>query len=248
MSKKKRPPQPTTVTPFKAGRPRGAPANAPRQQAKPRQIVATAKPTTAEPNTLVVRLRTPDESRIVRLAQDATAGLAANAVTCVRYAKGWFGDVDLTAALEALTDTAARVHAGDLREAESLLVAQALSLNTIFTELARRAMLNVGQYPDAFERYLRLALKAQGQSRATLETLANVKNPPTVFAQQANVAHGSQLVSNGPIPARAGNLEIPPIELLRAHGEQLDAGTTSATGTGDQALAPVGTVHGPAKP
>jgi hypothetical protein len=35
---------------------------------------------------------------------------------------------------------------------------------------------------------MRLALRAQGQCRATLETLAVMKSPPTVFARQANIA------------------------------------------------------------
>ena len=46
--------------------------------------------------------------------------------------------------------------------------------------------------------YLRLAPKSQAQCRATLETLAEIKNPPTLFAQQANVAHGPQQVNNNP--------------------------------------------------
>jgi hypothetical protein len=45
---------------------------------------------------------------------------------------------------------------------------------------------------------MRLALKAQGQCRATLETLAVLKNPPTVFAKQANIAAGAQQVTNTP--------------------------------------------------
>ena len=43
---------------------------------------------------------------------------------------------------------------------------------------------------------MRLALKAQGQCRATLETLATIKNPPVVFARQANIAQGPQQVNN----------------------------------------------------
>jgi hypothetical protein len=36
-----------------------------------------------------------------------------------------------------------------------------------------------------------LALKAQSQCRATLETLAAIKNPqPVAFVRQANIAHG----------------------------------------------------------
>ena len=101
------------------------------------------------------------------------------------------------------------------------------------------------------ERLLRLGLKAQSQSRATLETLATIKNPPTVFARQANVAHGPQQVNNlmaveSPSRARAGDSESAPNKLLECNGERLDDGTTHATGAGHQTLATVGTVNWPA--
>jgi hypothetical protein len=65
------------------------------------------------------------------------------------------------------------------------------------------------QAPEWADRYLRLALKAQSQSRATVETLATVKNPPVVYAKQANFAAGAQQVNNGISPAHAGNLLAP---------------------------------------
>ena len=83
---------------------------------------------------------------------------------------------------------------GGLGEPEALLTAQAVTLNAIFTDLALKAANT--EYLDKFDRYLRLALKAQGQCRATIETLAEIKRPPTLFAQQANVAHGPQQVNN----------------------------------------------------
>jgi len=70
---------------------------------------------------------------------------------------------------------------------------------------------------EAADKYLRLALKAQGQCRATLETLAAIKNPPVVFARQANIAHGPQQVNNGPPPARTENATIAPNKVLEAH-------------------------------
>ena len=81
-------------------------------------------------------------------------------------------------------------------EATTILT-RGVALNAMFAELARRAALNMGQHLDVTDRYLRLALKAQSQSRATIETLAAIKNPPTVFARQMNVAHGPQQVNNG---------------------------------------------------
>ena len=50
----------------------------------------------------------------------------------------------------------------------------------------------------ATDTYLRLALKAQGQCRATLETPTNIKKPrPMAFVKQANISHGPQQVNNG---------------------------------------------------
>jgi len=60
--------------------------------------------------------------------------------------------------------------------------------------LANRSALYLGDYLDAAERYMRLALKAQGQCRATLETLAVIKNPP-LFARQANITSSPQQVN-----------------------------------------------------
>jgi hypothetical protein len=120
--------------------------------------------------------------------------------------------------------------------------------------MSHRAQINMGEHLDATDRYMRLALKAQSQCRATLETLAAIKNPPTVFARQANIAQGPQQVNNTvsliggdaqPL-ARAGNQESEPNKLLEAHGERLDLGATSTAGAGDQALAAVGARHRPA--
>jgi hypothetical protein len=47
---------------------------------------------------------------------------------------------------------------------------------------------------------VRLTLKAVGQCRATLETLAAIKNPLVVFAKQANMAHGPQQVKQRHAP------------------------------------------------
>lgn len=80
--------------------------------------------------------------------------------------------------------------------------------------LARRAHMNMDKYLDATDRYMRLALKAQGQCRATLETLANLKNPPVVVARQANIANGPQQVNNT-MNAGAENLKFGQNELAK---------------------------------
>jgi hypothetical protein len=114
-----------------------------------------------------------------------------------------------------------------------------------------------GEYPKAAETYLRLALKAQSQCRATVETLAAIKNPPVVFARQANINNGGQQqVNNGGAPpqannsaqahasAHAANSQVSPTELLEAIDVQrLDTGAAQAAGRANKVLAPVGAVN-----
>lgn len=86
---------------------------------------------------------------------------------------------------------------GDRKHAEALLQGQAITLNAIFAEMARRAALNMNSNIPATEAYMRMALRAQNQSRATLETLSAVKNPSLVVAKQANISTGGyQQVNN----------------------------------------------------
>ncbi len=154
----------------------------------------------SRPNTLVGRLK-PEETPEEATADMVVTGLVTNAVTAVRFSRNSFGDVDLTECFVKLHAAVDRVHRGDLRETEALLTAQAVALNSMFSSMAGRAATNAGEYLDATDRYMRLALKAQAQCRATLETLAKIKNPPTLFAQQANIAHGPQQVINNPPPS-----------------------------------------------
>ena len=144
------------------------------------------------------------------LAQAASNGIVGNARSLVAFGHGTFGELSLTDCAMVLKDTARGINDGDLSAAVTMLSSQAVALNAMFGELARRSALNMGEYIDASERYMRLALKAQGQCRATLETLAAIKNPPVVFARQANINNGGQQQVNneaaqpeGPKRARA---------------------------------------------
>ena len=83
---------------------------------------------------------------------------------------------------------------GDLTLVSEALTAQALTLDAMFTELARRASLNMGDYLDAMERYARLALKAQANSRATFEALAKLHQPREQTVKHVHVNEGGQAV------------------------------------------------------
>jgi hypothetical protein len=133
---------------------------------------------------------------------------------------------------------------GDLKRQEATLAVQARSPDAIFNELARKA--NAAEYLSQFEAYLRLRLKAQSQCRATIETLAEMKNPnPVAFVQQANIANGPQHLNNGPdeVPARAENSEIQQSRRLeQQHGKRVDSITPGGAVGCDPAMATVGTI------
>ena len=155
----------------------------------------------ASSSTTLVNTLKKGETPAEAIADMAVAGLVSNACAAARFSKSPLGDVDITGCLAKLEAVVDRVQRGDLRETEALLTAQAVTLNTMFTHLANMAANT--EYVDKLDRYMRLALKAQGQCRATVETLAAMKNPPAVFARQANVAHGPQQVNNGVTPPLA---------------------------------------------
>jgi hypothetical protein len=167
-----------------------------------------------------------------------------SAAACVNFGTGAFGKTEITETFEEVLETIAKVRKGDLSGPEATLVSQAHSLNAIFSELARRSALNMGDYIDASEKYMKLALRAQAQCRATIETLAAIKNPP-VFAKQANIANGPQQVNNGSAPPpRADENIISPNKLLeQSHEQRLDPGAPPAPVRGDPALVAVETRH-----
>lgn len=140
------------------------------------------------------------------------------------FAKSQSGEMlPAAAVVTAMTELAKRVNANNLQEVEATLISQATVLNVMFSELGRRAALNMGEYLDASERYFRMALKAQNQCRMTLETLSNIKNPPVIYAKQANIANGPQQVNNH---AHAGENRNQPIKVLeQGNGERMDGGT-----------------------
>ena len=74
--------------------------------------------------------------------------------------------------------------------ASRMLAAQAIALDSMFAELARRTANNMGEYVNAAERYGRLALKAQSNCRATLETLAKLHQPREQTVKHFHVNEG----------------------------------------------------------
>jgi hypothetical protein len=146
--------------------------------------------------------------------------------------------------VEELADQCAEVSKGNLQRPEALLMAQSTTLDAIFQDLTQQAYKHMNHL-DVAERLLRLAFRAQSQSRATVETLGNVKNPPMVFARQANLTTGPQQVNNGlalaPAGATSGRNEL---LLEQTDAKTLDTITARSPGRGNSKVATLAKLDG----
>jgi hypothetical protein len=166
------------------------------------------------------------------------------------FGKGTLGnDISINSYMTALTDSTKEINANDLTQVEAMLMGQATALNVMFGELTCWAAtnLNGSEYRMAMETYFKLAMKAQNQCRMTLETLSNIKNPPVVYARQANIANGPQQVNNGAMPrAHAEENQIQPNKLLEQSNERrMDTGTKGQTSGGNSPMETLAKVNGP---
>jgi hypothetical protein len=167
-----------------------------------------------------------------------------HALTVANVLSRDFGERRLTELCEELSAQCAAVSKGELDRPEALLTAQAHTLDALLNDLTRLAYRNWNNL-DVAERLLRLAFKAQGQSRAAVEAVGTLKNPGMVIARQANIAHGPQQVNNGE-PSRTREIQSEPSKLLeQTHGERLDIGAAGQASGSDPAMATVGAIHRP---
>ena len=194
----------------------------------------STKPKQAEPKE---ELAKPHQILLMTTAQNAVAMEAWGRFT---------GEIDLKELVTGLQTKVDLVKGGDMKPVEAMLFGQAMALQTIFTNLARRSALNAGEYIDAADKYMRLALKAQSQCRSTLEALAQVKNPMP-YIKQANIASGPQQVNNGKSTqytqahAPAGDSQTLQNKLLEhQHGNTLEFGAQGAAGGANPHMATVG--------
>lgn len=203
------------------------------------------KPLAAPKSRVLAVATTAGESQDALRAKVATMAVVPSASIITDYSQSRVGELSLTDVVDQLKAKTAAAQGGDLRDAEAMLIAQAVALNTMFSELARRSAMNFGSHIPAADIYMRLALRAQNQCRATLETLATIKNPPVVFARQTNIAHGHQQVNNGSTArVETGNAQNELLE--RDNGKRLDSNTTGPASRSDQAMETVEASHGPA--
>lgn len=133
---------------------------------------------------------------------------------------------------------------GDLSKLEEMLYSQAVALNMMFTSLSRRAAIQSNV--DIKALLTNLCFKAQNQSRNTIQTLINLKQPnQTAFIrQQTNVAHGYQQVNNGINQSSPENFSKQPNELLESQdGKWLDRGKKAKAKRVNSKLEAMAEVH-----
>ncbi len=171
------------------------------------------------------------------LSPGVQAGLSVQAIH-----EGSISNLEIRPLVQELSDQMQAIGDGTMARAEEMLVAQAHTLDALFNRLTRLAVGHIGD-PEVVGPYLKLALKSQSQCRATVETLAEMKNPkPVNFVQQANIGQNVQ-VNNGEQVVVREKSETKQSKLLgESDGKRLDTGTTVTTIGGDQALAAMGKV------
>jgi hypothetical protein len=190
------------------------------------------------------------ESEAAALAKTALRPTVQAGITATKLLAPSFPEPDLGELIKCLLENVAAVAKGDLSRPEAMLVSQAQTLDLLFHKLTRQAVHNIGSYPETVALYMKLALRAQSQCRAVVETLHEMKYPkPVAFFQQANIANGPQQVNNGAPPpqgSRAGEIQKSPNELSQdiGYGNQLDCRATQSATPGDTQMATLGEVNG----
>lgn len=165
---------------------------------------------------------------------------AARAMSSVEGSRGMGRFLDIPELVTCLREQALAVSAGDTAHVESMLVNQATALQSLFVRMIERGM-GSDMLPQ-YEAHMRIALRAQSQCRATLETLAGIKNPPVVYARQANIAAGHQQVNNC---SHARETEIEQSKLLgEQHGQRMDIGAAAKASRTNPELAAMEAIDG----
>lgn len=172
----------------------------------------------------------PDPDRAKAMAKMVTRASINAASVVHEYAKGPFGELGLAELAGVLSSSMTEVCEGDMTKPEAMLFGQAMALQAIFVNMARRAPKQ--ELIAHWDSYMRVALKAQNQCRMTLETLAAIKNPPVVIARQANINNGGQQqVNNGQSPANESPTRARAFAADAGHARETDSVPNELMGT-----------------
>jgi len=175
----------------------------------------------------------------VSLSASYMGAILADSFTSTILPKAELADV-----ASALSDKITDIQNGNMQPIEAMLISQAHALQTMFVTLGRMAASKTGL--QQYIAFMNMALKAQSQSRATIQALVELKYPKqATFVKQANISNGHQQVNNATnthAPAHARENQNPQNKLLEAqHNEWLDNGKTATPSATNPAMATVAT-------
>jgi len=189
-------------------------------------------------NELAVEKRA-DEKIGRTLARITLDPQARNANLAMSFGSNMFGDrlkPDIAESTAVLAEEIQRALKGDLSLASRIYTSQAISLDALFTDMATRSGNNMIQYPDAADRYMRLALKAQAACRSTLEALARLHQPREQTVRHVHVNEGGQAVIADHFHNHAGGREngksIKQSDATSAAGASAALPSSNASGNG----------------
>ncbi len=202
-------------------------------------------------------IKPPDITKAERIKDPAVLG-AVVVNTYNRINKGNGQAPDLKETMQAIMADIAKVNRGDLSDIEAMLTGQAVMLQGMFAEMALRAAEQTQL--KHYQAFFNMAMKAQAQSRSTIQALVELKYPrQVVITKQANISNGHQQVNNGEfqdqyacVRGRAREIPIASNELLEAGndttGERLDTRAAQGAIREDPAMATVAAQHGRKNP
>jgi hypothetical protein len=127
-------------------------------------MTSKKKPSKKRDPNAIIATGQPGEDEGLILARSALRPTVQAAVTLKEYDKN-FGDLKLKGLIDALAEQTEASNEGDIGRAEAMMTAQAHTLDAIFNNLARRAI--NAEYMNNLDAYLKFALRAQSQCRAT---------------------------------------------------------------------------------
>lgn len=150
-----------------------------------------------KPNNALTIEQTTEETGAQAMARKLLDPAFKNAAASAGFLDKMLGGIEKPGVTDYADDMiakAGKAASGDLAMASRILATQAVTLDAMFAELARRCAMNMGDYINASERYGRLALKAQSNCRTTLAALAKLHQPREQTVRHVHVNEGGQAV------------------------------------------------------
>lgn len=127
---------------------------------------------TSKTHAVQIQANSPKEARI-KTAQLCVNSPVSSASILIETNKGF--EPDINALIRIVEAEADKVTSGDMSAMEAMLVSQAYTLQSVFTEMMKKTVSS--EYLKQTQTYSRIALKAQNQCRQTLAALSEMRNP-----------------------------------------------------------------------